>query len=98
MVGKPFRPPLLRKIEKSEVSAVTNDSEPQTKKRRVDLHDEDGTQAEPRLVFKKPGLSFLPRKPLLAVENLAAGINATEPPDEGIEGHYNVLWYETIYR
>ena len=97
MIGKPFRPPLLRKVERSEESAIANDDEPQTKKRRTnDDYTKDGTQKGPQLVFKKPGISSLPRKPLLAVENLAATKNVTESSGGGIEGYYNVLWYGMI--
>ncbi len=85
MIQKPFRTPLLRKPEES----TDNDgfSVPQAKKRRISNDKGDGG---PRLVFKTPGISSLPRKPLLAVKNPAV---ATESPSGGFERYYNVLWY-----
>lgn len=88
MVGKPFRIPLLRKTEESG----DNDggSEPQAKKRRISSDKGDGVKTMgPQLVFKTPGISSVPRKPLLAVKNPAV---ATESLDGGSEVYYNVLW------
>lgn len=88
MIRKPFRTPLLRKPEDSR----DNDgvSEPQAKKRRISNYEGDGVQTmQPQLVFKTPGISSLPRKPFLAIQNPAV---ATKPLDGGLEGYYNVLW------
>lgn len=88
MIGNPFRTPLLRKTEESR----DNDgvSEPQAKKRRISSDKGDGSKTMgPQLVFKTPGISSLPRKPLLAVKNPAV---ATKSLDGGLEGYYNVLW------
>ncbi|CAD6594070.1 MAG: helicase [Alectoria sarmentosa] len=88
MIGKPFRTPLLRKTEESG----DNDgvSEPQAKKRRISSDKGDDLKTlGPQLVFKTPGISSLPRKPLLAVKNPAV---ATKPLHRGFEGYYNVLW------
>ncbi len=88
MIRRPFRTPFLRKTE--ELGDDDRVSEPQTKKRRISSDEEDGVKmAEPRLVFKTPGISSLPRKPRLAVEN-PAGV--TKTLDGGFDGYYNVLW------
>lgn len=89
MIGKPFRTPLLKKTEESG----DNDgvSEPQAKKRRISSDRVDSVKTMgPQLVFKTPGISSLPRKPLLAVENPEL---SQRRPDGGLEGFYNVLWY-----
>ena len=93
-MNKPFRPPLLRKVDNPTVSYGTYGEEPQTKRRRIssDQEDEDKS-AGPQLVFKKPGISSLPRKPLLAVKNPLVAAQATQPLNGGVEGYYNVLWY-----
>ncbi|MCJ1486359.1 helicase, partial [Schaereria dolodes] len=86
MFSKPFRPPLLNK-------SAAKGHEPPIKKQRL---DNDGKAAEirdgSRLVFKKPGISSLPRKPLLAVNNPTAEADMTPQFPEQVEGHYNVLW------
>jgi hypothetical protein len=95
MTGKPFRPPLLRRIEKPAVSVYQHGDEPQAKKRRISNSDEDIVKLNtPQLVFKQPGISSLPRKPLAAVENpaVAALVPATQLFDGGVESYYNVLW------
>lgn len=93
-MNKPFRPPLLRKIDNPAVSTGTYGEEPQTKRRRISSDQEDEDKpAGPQLVFKKPGISSLPRKPLLAVRNPSVAAQATQPLDGGVEGYYNVLWY-----
>lgn len=89
MIGKPFRTPLLRKTE--ELGDNDGLSEPQAKKRRISNNKGDGG---PQLVFKTPGISSLPRKPLLAVKNPAV---ATNIADEGFERYYNVLWYVHLH-
>ena len=89
MIRKPFRTPFLRKTE--ELGDDDGVSEPQTKKRRIISDEQDGVKrAEPRLVFKTPGISLLARKPLSAIEKPAG---ATETLDGGFDGYYNVLWY-----
>ena len=96
MSSKQFRPPLLTKIEKLVVPIVPPDvDEPQTKRRRIssDQEDNNARLTEPRLVFKRPGISSIPRKPLLAVRNPAVAAEALDPLNGGIEGYYNVLWY-----
>ena len=93
-MNKPFRPPLLRKVDNPTVSNGTYGEEPQTKRRRISSDQEDvDKSAGPQLVFKKPGISSLPRKPLLAVKNPSVAAQVTQPPNGGVEGYYNVLWY-----
>lgn len=95
MTGRPFRPPLLRRVEKPTVSVYQHGDEPQVKKRRISNSHEDIVKLHtPQLVFKQPGISCLPRKPLAAVENpaVAALAPATHLFDGGVESYYNVLW------
>lgn len=93
MTGKPFRPPLLSKLEKPATPVYKDRDEPQAKKRRTssDLNDNAKLPA-PHLVFKKPGISSVPRKPLLAVKNPTGATQAIQPLDGGFENYYNVLW------
>ena len=93
-MNKPFRPPLLRKVDNPTALNGTYGEEPPTKRRRISSDQEDDDKpARPHLVFKKPGISSLPRKPLLAVKNPSVPAQATQPRDGGVEGYYNVLWY-----
>ncbi|MCJ1475516.1 helicase [Lambiella insularis] len=90
---KPFKPPLLKK--KGSIlglGPVDDENSPARKRRRLD----DGatsseTKSEPRLVFKNPGVSSLPRKPLHSVLNTAVATNGSGQ-DEESETYYNVLW------
>lgn len=91
MIGKPFQVPLLRKTEEAEDSDRV--LEPRAKKRRMNSGKGDCTNT-PRLVFKTPGISSLPRKPLLAVKN---PVVALKPLDGGLEGYYNVLWFVHLH-
>ncbi|KAI4275497.1 MAG: hypothetical protein LQ337_003180 [Flavoplaca oasis] len=72
MLSRPFRPPLLKRRNSDE------SEQPPTKKVKVESTG---------LVFKKPGISILPRKPLLEVSNTTPIAGVT-----GIEGYYSVLW------
>ena len=94
MIGKPFRPPLLANVNRSATSLVkADDDEPQAKKRRVGTDEEHRvTSSEPRLVFKTPGISSLPRKPLSEAKNGTGAVNGLHTDDHGMEGYYNVLW------
>ena len=88
MTGRPFRTPFLRRAEDSGHEDEV--LEPQAKKRRISGDKEDVKKKRPTLVFKTPGLSSFPRKPLSAIANPAEG---TEPLDAELESFYNVLWY-----
>ena len=93
-MNKPFRPPLLKKVDNPTAINSTYGEEPHTKRRRISSNQEDENKpARPQLGFKKPGISSLPRKPLLAVENPSVAARAIQPLDGGVEGYYNVLWY-----
>ncbi|KAI4228223.1 MAG: hypothetical protein L6R36_001802 [Xanthoria steineri] len=73
MLSRPFRSPLLKRPASDE-----NNENPPIKEAKV----------EPTgLVFKKPGISVLPRKPLLEVGNAAPTLGVV-----GTEGYYSVLW------
>ena len=90
MLSKPFRSPLL---VKKVTSTTSVDHEPLTKKRRISENGEiKEEQSGPQLVFKAPGISSLPRKPLIAVRNLAKAVETTKPPGDGIDDYYRVLW------
>ena len=88
MLGKSFRSPLL---VKKETTSSSDDPEPQAKKRRIS-EDNAKEQLGTQLVFKAPGISSLPRRPLLAVSNPASAAETSKPQTGGIEGYYNVLW------
>lgn len=94
MLKKPFRTPFLKETNVSSAKlTVQEDSEPQPKKRRISSdHDLAATKTAPRLIFKTPGVSCLPRKPLLAVQNPAVGAEVAELDNGSIDGYYNVLW------
>ena len=95
MLGKPFRSPLLTKIP-SQILDTTHPDSPPAKRRR--LSDEDNEVEElkgPRLVFKKPGISSLPRKPLVPVQPTNKPTEAQSPLDGALDLYYNVLWYIT---
>ena len=88
MFRKPFRTPLLKKIEESV--DIDESLEPQAKKRRLSSDNENDVKTvRPRLVFKTPGISSVPRRPLLAIGNSAV---TAESSDESSERYYNVLW------
>ena len=89
MLGKPFRPPLLTKGAREE----NHGSSPPPKRRRLNSDEEvSKIRAAPQLVFKTPGISQLPRKPLLAVNNPAVAAEVAGSLGEALEGYYNVLW------
>ncbi|KAL8996955.1 MAG: hypothetical protein Q9169_003661 [Polycauliona sp. 2 TL-2023] len=71
MLSKPFRPPLLKRPGSDE-------NDPPSKKLKIESTG---------LVFKKPGISLLPRNPLREVENTAPTSDVA-----GTEGYYSVLW------
>lgn len=92
MLRKPFRSPLLKQV--SSPSASNERSEPDPKRRRISSDNERSTEPSgPRLVFKAPGVSTLPRKPLLPVQNPAVVGDADVQAENGIQSYYNVLWY-----
>ena len=87
-----FRPPLLREVDQTADKPQVLESEPPVKKRQISVDGkEDGTGRLSQLVFKKPGISSLPRKPLFVVPNPAVAAQ-TKSAGDGVEGYYNVLW------
>ena len=96
MLGKPFRSPLqIKKV----TSLTMVDDEPPAKKRRISENDEiEEDLSGPRLVFKAPGISCLPRKPLIAVSNPAKADKTAKQLGGGIAGYYNVLWLVFVKR
>ena len=88
MFKKPFRTPLLKKPEESV--DIDESLEPQAKKRRLSHDNENDIKTNgSRLVFKTPGTSSVPRRPLLAVGNSTVTAKSS---DGSSEGYYNVLW------
>lgn len=96
MTSAKFRPPLLRKPEILDEDDDAGFAEqPPAKRRRVGSSGDElkaTNSIAPKLVFKTPGVSSLPRKPLLDVKNSALAAQATLPSDSGVESCYNVLW------
>ena len=91
MPGK-FRPPFLRKVDQTADDPQLLESRPPVKRRRItEVDKEDAPDQLPKLVFKKPGISSLPRKPLFVLPNPAVAAH-TASVDDGVEGYYNVLW------
>jgi DNA repair and recombination protein RAD54B len=97
---KPFKPPLLKKVEKpAPVDLTASDSDPEIqhrpyKKRKLLIHrvEESPTKTAP---IASPAV-LASRKPLLVVKNPS---ETKEPPSsdsEGPEGYYIVLWWVQI--
>ena len=76
--------------------ALDEDEHP-VKKRRIGTDAPPKTKVPgPRLVFKAPGVSSIPRKPLLIVQNPAAAAESEQSLDGSVDGYYNVLWYAEV--
>ncbi|KAL8724395.1 MAG: hypothetical protein Q9166_007975 [cf. Caloplaca sp. 2 TL-2023] len=73
MLSRPFRSPLLKR------PGSDDSGNPPAKKVKTGAVG---------FIFKKPGISSIPRKPLLEVDNNTA----PEFGDAGTEGYYSVLW------
>ena len=87
---KPFRTPLLKRIGDSAETASQDVSEPQIKKRRINVDGEQETEQNTcLLVFKNPLISSLPRT---ALSNVKSPSQTTPPHEEGWGGYYRVLW------
>ncbi|KAL9129483.1 MAG: hypothetical protein Q9217_002079 [Psora testacea] len=92
-----FRPPLLKEDVGKDIYSSSLDRdplEPLTKRRRFNSDDQEqgAKPIGPAVAFKKPAISPLPRKPLLAVVNPAVAAQATEALDVRYDGYFNVLW------
>ncbi|KAL8793137.1 MAG: hypothetical protein Q9195_004249 [Heterodermia aff. obscurata] len=98
MLGKPFRSPLLKQplIVKDEARSIANNGNeyPAKKRKIIDGHDIEPKRdtSGPRLIFKAPGVSALPRKPLLTVQNPAVAVATEQTSNGAADGYYNVLW------
>lgn len=91
---KPFQPPLLKKPTQTQASGDASYDGPPTKRMRLDEKgDSTGIKPESRLIFKTPGVSSLPRKPLHSVANPAAASADGQQQHDLLETYYNVLWY-----
>lgn len=92
---KPFKPPLLKRIEKpASIDLTGNESDSQAppyKKRRLIHVVED---SPPRKAIPPVSSAIIaPRKPLLVVKNPTESKQPASASSEGPEGYYIVLWY-----
>ena len=96
MLNKPFRSPLLKQAATPSDEArdvADNEDEHPAKKRRTSTKGTAARESSgPRLVFKAPGVSSLPRKPLVTIPNPAAASETEQSLNGFVEGYYNVLW------
>ena len=92
---KAFRPPLLKTVPPISAPGDEHPGSPSAKRRRLNCASvPPDTQIEPRLIFKTPGISSLPRKPLQTVTNIAISSDLPyQQQDGGSETYYSVLWY-----
>jgi len=93
---KPFRPPLLKKVEKQAKIDLT-DSDPDDviehrpyKKRK--LLERTVPESPTKNFVLASSAAIAPRKPLLVVKN-PAEIEPKSADSESPEGYYIVLWY-----
>lgn len=91
---KPFKAPLLKRIEKKEsVDLTISDSEYDIqerpfKKRRIHLVEDS-----PKKKLQAASAAVAaPRKPLLVVKNPTETTSSESTLSEGLEGYYLVLW------
>lgn len=92
MLKKPFRTPFRTPC--ANTPGEIDDSEPQPKRRRISNDQKPATpQTKSRLVFKAPGISSVPRRPLSAVGNLAVASEPAATNNDDSGRHYTVLWY-----
>lgn len=92
---KPFKAPLLKRIEKKEsVDLTISDSEDDIqqrpfKKRRIHVVEDSPKR---KLPTASVGVAA-PRKPLLVVKNPIETKCSQSTSSDGLEGYYLVLWY-----
>ncbi len=91
---KPFKPPLLKSIEKpASIDLTESDEEPHpSKKRKLLIHVVEDSPPPARTSTSSADLA--PRKPLLVVKNPVELKSTQGAAVEGPEGYYIVLWYE----
>jgi hypothetical protein len=92
---KPFKPPLLKKIEMPAADLIESDSEPEIqnrpyKKRKLLIHTVEESPPKAAPIASQAALA--PRKPLLVVKNLSEVKEPTSSAPDGPEGYYIVLW------
>lgn len=93
MLRKPFRTPFLRTADDLAKLDDYGGSEPAAKKRRIDDDPQvSKTGAAPKLTFKTPGISTLPRKPLRPLHNIDEKPVTESVLEGGSDRYYNVLW------
>lgn len=93
MLRKPFRTPFLKKPENLSESDDHDSFESHPKRRRISYENEPTeTNKLPQLIFKVPGISSLPRKPLSKVENSVVFAEPRPLDSQGANIYYNVLW------
>ena len=94
MMMKPFRPPMIKKEGLTKVQEAHHPQSPPAKRRRLNENVGLGeVKSQPRLVFKTPGVSSLPRKPLQSVLNTATSLDNSQKGQHPETYYYNVLWY-----
>ncbi|KAI9785395.1 MAG: helicase [Candelina submexicana] len=93
MIGKPFQPPLLKKLPARAQDDAS--SCPTAKRRRISISDDEQyeksnvTLSSRSVNIPRPSK---PRQPLLALKNIVATLEELSPCDGTIEGYYTVLW------
>lgn len=100
MFAKPFQPPSRKKPQPD-----SSDNAQPAKRRRVGSDDYEaktsqgsGSFARAVEAHRLSNQHLESRKPLLPIRNSTSGPSQNDAGDgEGVEGFYNVLWYEILY-
>ncbi len=95
MLGKPFRPPLLKKLP----DKAQSDSSPcpPAKRRCISISDDEQFEIpKSTSTFPSSSVSIQShtglQKPLLALRNDVAASTEPKASCNGVEGYYTVLW------
>jgi DNA repair and recombination protein RAD54B len=97
---KPFKPPLLKSVQKQKPIVVDSDDDEDDiqvrpfKKRKLLYVDVDKVPDSPPK--KSSSAVNAPRKPLLPVKNSIETKKSSNDVAEGLEGYYMVLWFGTF--
>ena len=87
---------MIKKEGVTQALEADHPQSPPTKRRRLNENVGSGeVKSLPRLVFKTPGVSSLPRKPLQLVLNTATSLDNSQKDQQSETYYYNVLWYGT---
>ncbi|MCJ1394649.1 helicase [Xylographa bjoerkii] len=90
---KPFKPPTIKKEALTPTLEADHLQSPSAKRRRLNENASSvAVKSVPRLVFKTPGVSSLPRKPLHSVINTATSTDSSQQDQFSETSYYNVLW------